>query len=290
MGVAIVAIPSRDDYVWKISSEKVPHMTMLYLGEINDDAVIARITEFVQHVAEMSMYRFGMSVDRRGVLGPDEADVLFLRNDYAKMALAARNGMLSNVDIRRAYNSVPQYEGWTPHVTLGYPATPAKPIADDRRIGWVDFDTVSVWTGDSTGPEFLLRDRWEEESLAMSQDLVENILAHHGVKGMKWGVRKDRHSSDVTVIHRPGKSLRSRGGERLPAHEDAVKAQIAKQKAKKSSVHSLSNHELQQLVNRMNLEQQYARLSSRRKGEGQRFVEEQLKNLGRQKASTLFNK
>lgn len=30
---AIVAIPEERDPVWKYSSEKVPHMTLLFLGE-----------------------------------------------------------------------------------------------------------------------------------------------------------------------------------------------------------------------------------------------------------------
>lgn len=287
-GVAIVAIPSQNDYVWKISSEKVPHMTMLFLGEISDGEVLLRMEEFVKHVVETSMYRFGLSVDRRGTLGPDQADVLFFDDDYGYMVATAREQMLQNRDIRTAFDAIPQYEDWTPHLTLGYPPTPAREDTRDYPgFSWVSFDRIALWTGDYAGPEFLLPD--ERGDLAMS-DLVNKVLAHHGVKGMKWGVRKDR-PHEVTVTQKLGKPLKSSGGHGLKAHQDAVAAQIARQKARSSSVHALSNHELKQVVERMNLEQQYARLSGKPKGEGRKFAEEQLKSIGRQKiASTIAKK
>src|SRR5436190_14755782 len=76
--LVIVAIPAEDDYVWKISSEKVPHMTILFLG---DDATkvknFAQIANFVEHATEQTLYRQGLEVDHRGTLGADQADVLF---------------------------------------------------------------------------------------------------------------------------------------------------------------------------------------------------------------------
>ena len=89
------------------------------------------------------------------------------------------------------------------------------------------------------------------------------VLQHHGVKGMHWGVRKnDSGSSATPVVSRakPGKLVKTSGGANHPAHEDALRLAEARQKAKKSSVDSLSNKELQDLVLRMNLEQQYSKL------------------------------
>jgi len=271
-GVAIVAIPSQDDYVWKISSEKVPHMTMLFLGELTDPEVLTRIEQYVEHVASTSMHPFGMSVDYRGELGPDNADVLFFENDYGKMVKNARSYMLDNADILQAYNSTEQYPEWTPHLTLGYPTAPAKP--DDRDypgIHWVNFDRIALWVDNYDGPEFRLKHDDHAMEVSMSEadsnslmhadqtvqdvvnsmstdqrdllnlivgaavegetlppdanvihsydamsnqqkdvidfivsgvltpddsmqqsDAVGEFLAHHGVKGMKWGVRKDR--------------------------------------------------------------------------------------------------
>jgi hypothetical protein len=94
--------------------------------------------------------------------------------------------------------------------------------------------------------------------------MSEDHLEHHGVKGQKWGVRhlRDNGSGPVPVETRirPGKMVKTSGGKHHSAHEDAVKAATARQKAKKSTLDSLSNRELQDLVNRMNLEQQYSRL------------------------------
>jgi alpha-galactosidase/6-phospho-beta-glucosidase family protein len=81
---------------------------------------------------------------------------------------------------------------------------------------------------------------------------VDDILAHHGVKGMHWGVRKERGSSVV-------KSLKAKVAAKnvkvAPSH-DAAKASAAKEKLNKSGIHSLSNEELQSLTTRLNLEKQ----------------------------------
>jgi len=183
IGVVIVAIPSPDDYVWKISSEKIPHMTLLFLGAMTDPATQGRVAQFLQHVADTSIPRFGMGVDHRGSLGPDEADVLFFDKSFSYKQMAdARSFLLQNEDIFTAYNSTEQYEGWTPHLTLGYPATPAHPDNRDYPgITWVNFDRVALWVGDFDGPTFQLESR---NDLAMSDNdevdaLVADILHHY---------------------------------------------------------------------------------------------------------------
>lgn len=90
-------------------------------------------------------------------------------------------------------------------------------------------------------------------------------LSHHGVKGMKWGVRRRSSSgpSPVTVRALPGKRVLVKGGSGHSPSEDAVRTAVLGQKARSSTSHSLSNKELQDLVQRMNLEQQYSNLSSR---------------------------
>lgn len=219
MATVIVAIPEEGDAVWKYSSEKVPHLTLLYLGETNP-ADSLEIAQFTQHVASTMLNRFWLDVDERGVLGDDEADVLFFKDHWdCKEIKRARNALLKNQVINRAYLAAPQFEGWTPHLTMGYPETPAK--NDDREhpgFHSVHFDRVAVWLDDSAGPTFKLQDYDYQPvgDLAMSgissvEDFLAHVgsakelahyelcanescgnhLAHFGVKGMRWGVRKD---------------------------------------------------------------------------------------------------
>lgn len=114
-------------------------------------------------------------------------------------------------------------------------------------------------------------------------DAVETAIAHYGVKGMKWGVRKDKPSTDVTLKETPGRRVKATGGKRQPASEDAKKAAAARQKAKASTVDALSNQELQQLVNRMNLEQQLSRLSESRMSAGEKMARAFVADYGKAK-------
>lgn len=88
---------------------------------------------------------------------------------------------------------------------------------------------------------------------------ADDVLAHFGVKGMRWGQRKDR-SSRVTVETGPGGRIKTTGGYDRKPSSDAVSAARLKQKVRKSSVRSLSNDELAKLIKRESLEKQYVSL------------------------------
>lgn len=66
---------------------------------------------------------------------------------------------------------------------------------------------------------------------------MENVLQHHGVKGQKWGVRRKRDKS----------SDRS--------NSDSIR---------KKKVYEMSNQELRDVNNRLQLEQQYKTLRKQR--------------------------
>lgn len=200
--LVIVAIPEEQDRVWKISSEKIPHLTLLFLGDADNNPDVEQIVQFVEHATEVSEHgQFYLDVDRRGVLGADDADVVFFNNRSSNLRWIKqfRSQLLQNQQIRKAYDSTEQFEEWHPHLTLGYPATPANELdgAFDHPIYSVCFDRIAVWMGDFDGPDFRLE--WPERefendypSVAYSdigKSAVADIL-HVGVKGMRWGQRK----------------------------------------------------------------------------------------------------
>lgn len=296
----IVALPRVDDRVVKVSSE-VAHLTLCFLGETSKIQNLEEIVTFVQHAASQ-LSPFGLSVDYRGELGPDNADVLFFKKDSWSFPRISsfRGHLLQDNNIQSAYVSVDQYPEWTPHLTLGYPTKPAH--ADDFEYGlhYVDFDRIAIWTSNDSGPEFRLKDMedtmaeagmaaaWgalsttEKGALAATTMFKNDPKAakQYGVKGMQWGVtRKDRAaertSSNVTVTQpKPGKFAKTVGGKGLPLHPDSKDALVVKQKAKASTTDSLSNAELRTAVQRMQLEQQYTQLAfaTDRRSAGARFV------------------
>lgn len=282
-GLVIVAIPREDDYVWKVSSEKVPHMTLCYLGEPDlEPEQLAGMVGYVEHAATL-LHRFWMSVDRRGKLGPKDADVLFFdKNSYNKRTIEKfRSNLLANDDINWAYQSATQHPDWTPHLTLGYPETPAKPDTRDYGFNGVEFDRIAIWTNDYEGPEFQLKSH-ESDSLEVAMSVEELIgrgeafLEHYGVKGMKWGVQRSSSKvpmgSTQLVDRKPGKRVKVAGGKGFKPHEDAVSAATARRVATKSTTDALSNKELQALVNRLNLEQQFVRLNPTKRKKAQTVI------------------
>jgi preprotein translocase subunit SecF len=82
-------------------------------------------------------------------------------------------------------------------------------------------------------------------------EFVDDFLTHFGVKGMKWGVRKSR----TVTVSQKGKKLKTSGGAGRPAHEDAIRARTIGQIGKASGLQALSNKELNDYANRLNLEQ-----------------------------------
>lgn len=89
----------------------------------------------------------------------------------------------------------------------------------------------------------------------MSTETVDDILAHYGVLGMKWGVRR----SDAQLARAAKKE--GRQAAKTPS-DDSAAAEASRKKVRAGGVAALSNKELQNLNNRMNLEQNYSRLAN----------------------------
>lgn len=114
---------------------------------------------------------------------------------------------------------------------------------------------------------------------ATHSDLLNSVLSHHGIRGMKWGVRKN-----------PRAGVSKSKGTEVPASDDARRANNYHDRAHKHGPASLSNQELQHLVSRLNLEQQYARLRPPTgKEKAAKFVADTLLNVGKQQVSRAVN-
>lgn len=264
--LVIVALPSPDDPVRKISSEKEPHLTLLYLGDPGfDQTQIGLITDFVEHSSSL-INQFHLDVENRGVLGDKDADVLFFDKRWSKDIAAFRTQLLQNDLISQAYHSTDQYPEWTPHLTMGYPTSPAKKGLDGYdRFFSVVFDRIALWTGDYSGPTFQLkRQIYNDMEVAMSQlergrsavaDIIaqQDELKHYGVKGMHWGVRRATNAEG-------GGSSAPKPAPKPRISADARSVEKAFTKIDRGGTDTLSNQELQGLVTRLNLEQQYSRL------------------------------
>lgn len=86
-------------------------------------------------------------------------------------------------------------------------------------------------------------------------------LAHHGVKGMKWGIRRDRRTSRLS-------RLRNYTGS---------KSSNALKEARRQDINTMSNKELQDTITRLNLERQYRSLTQVDIGFGQRQADQIMK-------------
>lgn len=111
------------------------------------------------------------------------------------------------------------------------------------------------------------------DSLKQSAMIVDNILTHHGIKGMKWGVRRK-----ATV-----------GGGVQP-HPDAARARTTHETLKKHGVHALSTSDLQHYANRLSTEQNVSRLQSNQKSAGAKFVAKTLGRVGNRVVDKVIDK
>ena len=105
----------------------------------------------------------------------------------------------------------------------------------------------------------------------MPTEELEQVLEHFGIKGMKWGVRRSK------------KQL-ARDKANKEVSEDFVKAREHMVKGKTKGVKALSNKDLQELNNRLQLEMQYKQLTGKQKSAGAKFAQDMVVDIGKNEA------
>ena len=148
-------------------------------------------------------------------------------------------------------------------------------------------------------------------------------LYHHGVKGMKWGIRRKRSSSETSGSSNPhavistssssssgghstkknttstvkvtkqtktkGTSVKQYSTEKPKSRRQLKKeAAVAAEQARKDELARMSDKELRARINRLQMEKQYEQLtaSPKQTNAGAKFVKDILVNAGKQ---TLTN-
>lgn len=127
---------------------------------------------------------------------------------------------------------------------------------------------------------------------------IETFLAHHGVKGMKWGVRKKRQSRvDTSAVNELARRKNENIGMLDPSSLGPKKSNspntgmpdpstIGRSSGglvRRPNTAHLTDKQLQDTINRMRLDQQYAELTAPKMSPGKKW----LKGLGTKLASNL---
>lgn len=104
--------------------------------------------------------------------------------------------------------------------------------------------------------------------------MENDVLVHYGILGMKWGVRRS-----------PEQLSRARGRTKSDnEHEDYKRSHT------KKSTKTMSDAELRNRINRLQMERQYKQLTAKEISAGKKFVNDVLRESAKQVASKYVSK
>lgn len=115
-----------------------------------------------------------------------------------------------------------------------------------------------------------------------------NELYHHGIKGMKWGVRRTAaqlgHPTGKIDLQKTKKRVEAAGT--IVTESQNINKKVSSKKQRKmqkqqvQTAKAMTDKELRERVNRLNMEQQYARLSTEQMNAGKVNVDKVLAEVG----------
>lgn len=97
--------------------------------------------------------------------------------------------------------------------------------------------------------------------------MEKNELVHHGIKGMKWGVRRTE-----------AQLARARGNMKSDEKTSSTSTKKA-EPTKRKKMSEMSDEELRRVVNRLQLEQQYRNLNPEKVSAGKKFANKVVKDI-----------
>ena len=111
---------------------------------------------------------------------------------------------------------------------------------------------------------------------------MTNELYHHGIKGMKWGIRKKHYSKEeLTNAKRVVDSTKQMNESVRLANQNSLNRAAKRNKENRMDLSSMTDQELRQQINRELLERQYNDVFNQKKvSRGREFATNMLETTG----------